>query len=116
MLELNTIAIIPEEGYSNPNRSKKSIEWLEYISKTETRNIRHARNGHEVKVGEFYVDGMELETNRVYQFFGCYFHGCDIFYKPSTFNATKQVTMFSIEKQHDVKLQNSKIQNLMKNQ
>jgi hypothetical protein len=104
MLELNTIAIIPEEGYSNLNYSKKSIEWLEYISKTESRNIRHARNGHEVKVGEFYVDGMEIETNRVYQFFGCYFHGCDICYKPSTFNATKQLTMFSIKKQHDVKL------------
>ena len=108
MLQENTIAIIPEEGYMNPNHSKKSIQWLEYIAKTESRNIRHARNGQEVKVGEFYVDGMEIETNRVYQFFGCYYHGCDICYKPSTFNSLKQMTMFSIKRQHDNKLQKLK--------
>ena len=108
MLDLNTIAIIPEEGYSNPNHSKKSIQWLEYLTKSESRNIKHARNGQEVKVGEFYVDGMEQETNRVYQFYGCYFHGCDICYKPSTFNSLKQITMYSIKKQHDNKHQKLK--------
>ena len=113
MLKEKTIAIIPEQGYSNPNHSKKSIEWLEYISKTRGINITHARNGQEVKIGEFYVDGFDFKNNTCYQFFGCWFHGCDICFKPSSFNTKKMMTMYSIKKQHDNKLK--KLKNTLHN-
>ena len=41
--------------------------------------IKHVRKGREYRLPElphFSVDGYCAETNKVYEFFGCYFHGC----------------------------------------
>lgn len=42
--------------------------------------MRHIRNRGEVKVltsaEEYFVDGFDERTNTVYEFFGCYYHGC----------------------------------------
>jgi len=60
--------------------SIKSIKWLQYISLTQNINIRHACNGREQAIrahGKTYkVDGYCKETTTIYQFHGCYFHGC----------------------------------------
>ena len=68
----------------------------------EKKNIKilHARNSGEVKVGEFFVDGFDPETNTVYNFDGDFFHGCPICYKENTFNVMKQKTMGQIYKDH----------------
>jgi hypothetical protein len=39
-------------------------------------NIRHAKNGGEVKIGPYTVDGYDEASHTVYEFYGCYWHGC----------------------------------------
>ena len=51
--------------------------WLELIANIENKHIRHKYNNHEYRVGQHSlpVDGYCKETNTVYQFHGCIFHG-----------------------------------------
>ena len=80
----NTIGIVNELG--GDQYSIKSIKWLKYISLRENINIKHACNGGEYWITingdrKLKVDGFCKETNTIYQFQGCYFHGC-----PKCFN------------------------------
>ena len=42
--------------------------------------VCHVRNGGEVQVlthaEMVFIDGFDQETNTIYEFYGCYFHGC----------------------------------------
>ena len=94
-LPQNTISICSETP--TDNYSIKSIKWLKYISQKENVNIRHACNGGEQGFrldGHFYkVDGYCKETNTIYQFHGCYFHGCRRCYDELTVNKVSQHNM-----------------------
>jgi hypothetical protein len=49
------------------------------MEQTDGVSIKNARNGREyglLELPHFSVDGYCAETNTVYKFFGCYFHGC----------------------------------------
>lgn len=63
---------------SNRGYSRKAIAWLNYISYVEGINIQHAENGGEYKIPDtnYTVDGYCSTTKTVYEFHGCYFHGC----------------------------------------
>jgi hypothetical protein len=55
-------------------------EWLEWMmSQYPGLHIRHAFNGPEKRVGarRLPVDGWDKQSNTVYQFHGCYWHGHD---------------------------------------
>ena len=67
----NTIGIIPENGY-NPNQktSNKAMTWLKYLSETQNIHIKHAKNGGEVKCGNYFLDGVCEETKTIYEFHG----------------------------------------------
>jgi len=56
----------------------EALQWLAYIGRT--RNIvTHAGNGREVHlpgVPNVKVDGYCLETNEVFKYLGCFWHGC----------------------------------------
>ena len=75
----DTIAIVPEYAKTD-NYSKMSIMWLNYMSKAKNLNIQHALNGGEEKLTiddkTYKVDGFCKETNTVYEFHGCFWHGC----------------------------------------
>lgn len=74
-----TIAIIPNLGY-NPGVSiplKHVVGWPGRVGKSL---FRHAKNGGEVRLGHFTVDGYDEVKNTVYEFHGCYWHGCPICY------------------------------------
>ena len=47
--------------------------------------VRHVRNGGEVQVltaaESYYVDGFDEETNTVFEFYGCWYHGCSHCFK-----------------------------------
>jgi len=58
----------------------KSTKWLKYISQAENINIKHACNGNEPVVMSKKVDGYCKDTNTIYQFHGCYWHGCKACY------------------------------------
>lgn len=53
--------------------------WLE--NKHRVR-INHAGNGLEQRIGGYRVDGLQLDSvtktpNHIYEFYGCYYHGCE---------------------------------------
>ena len=71
------IAIIPPEGYPNQkNYSIKAVRWIQSEAKKYKIEIRHALNGGEEKICGHYVDGYHQDSKTVFEFYGCYWHGC----------------------------------------
>jgi hypothetical protein len=65
-------------GYKISNYSEESIKWLNYISKKNNIYIEHAKNKGEYVIPDtrLRVDGYDRENNTVYEYYGCFFHGC----------------------------------------
>ncbi|KAG8174576.1 hypothetical protein JTE90_022442 [Oedothorax gibbosus] len=82
-------------GYINTtNFSRDSIRWLEWVAHQESITICHALNGvGEVKVGGISVDGFCQSTRTIYQFHGCFFHGCLQCFNPDVVNPVTSYTM-----------------------
>ncbi|XP_054280097.1 uncharacterized protein LOC128998123 [Macrosteles quadrilineatus] len=75
-LKPDTIGIIPIGGYRlADNQSAKALQWLALEEDKRNVRIQHAGNSREFKIpGIGKVDGFDGEI--VYEFYGCYFHGC----------------------------------------
>ena len=95
-----TIAIVPE-SVNTDNFSKMSIMWLNYVSNGV--NIQHALNGGEKKLTidnkTYKVDEFCKETNTVYEFYGCFWHGCPKCYRPNIINSKNQKHMGTLNDQ-----------------
>ena len=68
-----------ERAFYPENRcSFIATKWLELEAKQRDIHIHHARCGHGGKRHIFNapVDGYHPETNTVFQYYGCYWHGC----------------------------------------
>ena len=102
-----TIAIVPEYAKTD-NFSKASIMWLNYVSNDD--NIKHALNGCENKLiigNETYkVDGFCEEMNTVYEFYGCFWHGCGACFKHDVVNGKNQKEMGML---NDLTVKNMKL-------
>jgi len=70
--------------------SKESIAWLESL---ENPNIRHALRGGEVGFCGARVDGYDATTGTVYQYHGCFWHGCPRCHKPDFVNNVRKMSM-----------------------
>ena len=87
-LKQNTIAVEPLRGWrgSNVNNSLKALRWLYYQEQqipkegASADRILHVRNGGEQSVRTsttlYFVDGYDPHSNTVYEFYGCFWHGC----------------------------------------
>jgi hypothetical protein len=68
----------PESGVSHEDKqSIKGLKWLAYIGRN--KNIIHAGNGREVHlagVPNVKVGGYCKDTNEVFEYLGCFWHGC----------------------------------------
>ena len=104
-----TIAIVPEYAKTD-NFSKMSIIWLNYMS--NGANIKHALNGGEKNLTiddkTYKVDGFCEERNTVYEFYGCFWHGCPKCYRPNNINTKSQKDMgalndLTVEKRDTIK-------------
>jgi G:T-mismatch repair DNA endonuclease (very short patch repair protein) len=66
----------------------------------ENINIQHACNGGEYSLNinrkRYKVDGYCKETNKVYQFHGCFYHGCNKCYNELTVNQTSGTYMYKL--------------------
>ena len=64
--------------YPKHQASKESIRWLEYVAKHWKIRIHHAMSGHggERWIEKRPVDGYNHEKKIVFQYHGCYWHGC----------------------------------------
>ena len=60
--------------------SLAALEWLTNLNRKPNVSISHARNGgeHVILQGAktYYVDGYDANTHTVYEFNGCFWHGC----------------------------------------
>ena len=84
----NTIASEPLHGWRlKTNHSKVSLEWLHWqenclLQSTDAESvgirILHAANHGEYRIPDsrYTVDGYDSQTNTVYEFQGCFWHGC----------------------------------------
>ena len=79
-MEANTIASEPLHGWRlNINHSKVALEWFHWQnSKLPEPRIRHAGNEGEYRIPNrnYTVDGYDEVTKTVYEFQGCFWHGC----------------------------------------
>ncbi|XP_074650414.1 uncharacterized protein LOC141905419 [Tubulanus polymorphus] len=83
-LKSETIGLIPPGGYRpNAKFSKMSIRWLRWLSENNDIRIQHALDGGEVTIDRYKVDGYHAESNTVYEFHGCLYHGCPKCFKNS---------------------------------
>ena len=107
----NTIAIVNEYTKTD-NYSKMSIIWLSYMAKAKGLDIQHALNMGEKKLtidGVTYkVDGFCEKTNTVYEFYGCFWHGCHNCYKSNIINSKNQKDMGTLNDQTIEKRENIK--------
>ena len=72
---------------ANTQYSLKGCRWIESQSVLTKRHIHHALCGHggerclklriDGKQKEVLIDGFEPLSETVYQFYGCYWHGCE---------------------------------------
>lgn len=73
-LKPDMLGIIPTNQYNlNKNASLIGRKWIEYIGIQISRDLL---TEYKLPIGGILVDGYDIETNTVYEFFGCYFHGC----------------------------------------
>nr|XP_018908718.1 PREDICTED: uncharacterized protein LOC109038194 [Bemisia tabaci] len=78
-LKENTIGIVPIHGYRMvDNQSLAALQWLDWVAKDKNINIKHAGNTREmVPPGlKVKVDGYSPEHSLIFEFYGCYWHGC----------------------------------------
>ena len=76
----NSIASEPVRGWRNSiNQSRVAIEWLTWCA--QENNIQHVGNAGEVRIPTIgFVDGYCHDTRTVYEFQGCFTHGCPTCY------------------------------------
>ncbi|KAK4880607.1 hypothetical protein RN001_008753 [Aquatica leii] len=85
-LQKDSIGLIPPNGYRMADKqSAIAIKWLLWLEHTLNIKIQHSGNSREVRLKEgILVDGFCVNTNTVYQFHGCYYHGCEICFPDQT--------------------------------
>ena len=55
------------------------FHWMDYLMESEGVHILHGRNHiGEIRIGPYLVDGYDPSTRTVYEYNGCWFHGCSV--------------------------------------
>jgi len=73
--------------------SQRAMHWLENIAMYRKIHIQHAKNGREFHISKYSADGYNKENNIVFEFYGCYFHGCMDCYGPDDENKISKCKM-----------------------
>ena len=96
-LDHETIGIIPPHGYrAEAKQSQMAYQWLSFFSHINDIPIKHGRNGGEVSIGPYKVDGYYETENGdkvVLEFHGCFWHGCPKCFSRTTKNPVSDLTM-----------------------
>ncbi|XP_037906182.1 uncharacterized protein LOC119648487 [Hermetia illucens] len=99
-LKENTLGIMPRSGYyKSQNQSVLARKWLALESSKTSDEIASVNNKGEVRLERcgLLVDGFNSKTNTVYEFFGCFYHGCRECFKilETSTNVTRKVGTLS---------------------
>jgi hypothetical protein len=106
-LPTSSIAIPSPDNYRRQFKSYSSgsIQWLEYMDKDIF--IQHALNRGEKAFGSYHVDGYThidgVET--VYEYNGCFFHGCKSCFVPQAMCVLTQNTLDSLQATYWLKVE-----------
>ena len=99
----NSIAVV-NDVTRHEMYSKASICWLDWISERDGVTIQHALDGGELNIkGVGKVDGYCRATNTVYEFQGCFWHGCSKCYTDDIINSKNQYDMLTLRKRTQTK-------------
>ena len=82
-MEPNTIASKPLFGWRlKCNHSLSAIQWLLFMESAHHESIQHARNQGEYRIPftHYTADGYCKRLNIIYEFHGCFWHGCSTCY------------------------------------
>ncbi|XP_055350336.1 uncharacterized protein LOC129596956 [Paramacrobiotus metropolitanus] len=93
----NQIGLIPPQGYNvNRNQSVKALKWMQWMELEENCTIQTRASGNEFKVGPYFVDGYSAATGKVFEFHGCWYHGCPECTTPDTVHPFRNLPMSKI--------------------
>ncbi|XP_055389326.1 uncharacterized protein LOC129618545 [Condylostylus longicornis] len=74
-LKENTLGVTPINNYSKKkNQSLIGLMWLEFKNQASCGKIKYE---YDLPDCNFTVDGFNPNTNTVYEFLGCFYHGCE---------------------------------------
>jgi G:T-mismatch repair DNA endonuclease (very short patch repair protein) len=93
-IKKDTIAVV--DNLKKDQYSQQSISWLNSF---HNPNIKHALNDGEVRICGSKVDGFDEKTNTVYQYHGCFWHGCIKCYSSDFINNKNKTTMKDLYEQ-----------------
>ena len=85
--------LLAKTGYKHGNISRAEKQWVKSV---ETQLNRKIETNY--KIHKYKVDGYDPETNTVYEFNGCYYHGCNICYQPEDINPSSGKSMGELYK------------------
>jgi G:T-mismatch repair DNA endonuclease (very short patch repair protein) len=85
--------LLANTGYKHGNISRAEKQWVKSV---ETQLNRKIETNY--KIDKYNVDGYDPETNTVYEFNGCYYHGCNICYQPEDINPSSGKSMGELYK------------------
>jgi G:T-mismatch repair DNA endonuclease (very short patch repair protein) len=113
-----TIARVPPAGYEGYRYSDEGVEWVEYKRRHEgVTGMRHALNGGEVRVHNYLVDGFDEENKTVYEYYGCFFHGCPKCFRetlrnPNTNKRLRQALVETWRREQDLRSMGYKVESM----
>ena len=91
-----------EENKFRPQQAQPygqmAVQWINCESNRTGCTIRHQANGREKRIGKLLVDGWCAETRTVYQFHGCFWHGCPKCFDQNETNSVNDKTMAALLK------------------
>jgi len=92
-LNKHTLGIIPARGYFKcSNQSAAALDYLNYTAQKRNIKIRHAKNhkDSEFKLGPYSIDGICFEKKILFEFHGCYYHGCPECFSDRDYNFSQK--------------------------
>ena len=96
VLKKNQIGLLPATN-TNRLQSDKAFRWLEFKAWEDDCHIQHRNSlGGEVKIGNFFVDGFAATNGTVYEFYGCWYHGCPDCFPKDTVHPLRKLPMGQI--------------------
>ncbi|XP_050066357.1 uncharacterized protein LOC126555480 [Aphis gossypii] len=90
-LSNSTIAVV--QNVKKEKFSDESIKWLKSKILNGNKNIKYALNGGEAVICGAKVDGYDVSEKKVYQYHGCFWHGCPDCFNPNDTNPVNKHSM-----------------------
>ena len=76
------------------------FHWMDFLQRDGSCTILHARNYKEKRIGPYRVDGYDPNTDTVYEFNGCWYHGCACMMRDNLKEDTRKLLQERKERTH----------------